>query len=419
MARKARDAATLRAKVGSVPPDMFEDAPEPVDSVKTEQQARLKEMQAVAATFKNYRPAREVLTRVKAIPTPFVQFDHATRVGGFPIERITTVIGPSNHGKTQFVLGLLYGALQQNHFARLDDLERTTPITWLEKMMGAMADHPYFSAGRNNVYEEYVDNLKAWAEHIGELRTKERIPPGTTGIAALDSLSKLTPRKFFEKAAKAGDAASEKTGVDRMGGMGGMIKAGLNSAWFDDLIVTLEQTMCAAVIITRESIKEADNMFAAPEIIPKGGSSVVYESSLLLRIERQSWITQGADKEKETLGERHRITIRKTKVAGKQEKMPVAFFHTSNGRITPEGFDRARDVLELAEKFEVVKPMKNPDTGKVGNWLGWGRQRWNGRNAAAAKLNESPKLLADLEEVVRAHFASVNPETVDEDGVVT
>ena len=61
---------------------------------------RLSALAGVAGRFKKFRPAREVLTLVKAVPTRFPQFDHATRVGGLPIERFMLLHGPSNHGKT-------------------------------------------------------------------------------------------------------------------------------------------------------------------------------------------------------------------------------------------------------------------------------------------------------------------------------
>ena len=50
---------------------------------------------------------------MRAVPTIFPQYDRATRVGGHPIERWTTVHGPSNHGKTTFLHGLGASFLQR------------------------------------------------------------------------------------------------------------------------------------------------------------------------------------------------------------------------------------------------------------------------------------------------------------------
>ena len=71
-------------------------------SKKTVKQ-RLDAVGAVAKRFTSWRPATEVLTRVEAQPTIFVQLDEATRVGGWPIQRFGLVHGESGHGKTSYV----------------------------------------------------------------------------------------------------------------------------------------------------------------------------------------------------------------------------------------------------------------------------------------------------------------------------
>ena len=43
-----------------------------------------KALAKVAATFSAWKPAREVMTAVRAVPTIFPQYDRATRVGGHP-----------------------------------------------------------------------------------------------------------------------------------------------------------------------------------------------------------------------------------------------------------------------------------------------------------------------------------------------
>ena len=66
---------------------------------KKENESRLAQLTRAASAFKGFRPASEVLTVVRAVPTCFIQVDHATRVDGWPIERFTMGHGPSNHGK--------------------------------------------------------------------------------------------------------------------------------------------------------------------------------------------------------------------------------------------------------------------------------------------------------------------------------
>jgi len=105
-----------------------------------------------------------------------------------------------------------------------------------------------------------------------------------------------------------------------------------------------------------------------------------------------------------------RVTIRKTKVAGREDRQTVCYIHTSNGVLVPAGFDRARDVFDLAERFGIVKPK--------GAWLHWGRSKWNGRHAAVKKLTADETALDALEGAVRLEFEKEKPVELTSDGEV-
>jgi recombination protein RecA len=406
-ARAKADGRALRAKL-DVPTDIFgggDDAPAEAPPSRTERDSRLNALAAVAGRFNDSKPPREVLKRVRSVPTCFPGFDHATRVGGYPIERITTVHGPSNAGKTAFALGVLASFLRRDHFARLYDLERTTPVTWLETLMGDVLDHPGFSAARPHTYEEVVDDVRNWCTQIATARTKGEIPPDTTGVMVLDSLRKLVPENFFTKLSK----GAEEHGIDGMGGRGAQLKAAYNAAWFDELIPLLDDTGTALLIIARESEEIVKNGRFEQRIVKLGGGgSVVYESSLIVRVERARWITDGEGKEAPVVGEQHRLTIRKTKIGGKDDRVTIASFHTSNGKLTPEGFDTARDVLDLGARLGVVK--------KSGGWVGWSGKRIQGETAAVRWLAD-PSHRAHLDALtaeVRDAFDKAGPTEIEE-----
>ncbi len=91
------------------------------------------------------------------------------------------------------------------------------------------------------------------------------------------------------------------------------------------------------------------------------------------------------------------MVIYKTKVSKHEDRRTVAFFHTSNGVLVPEGFDRARDVLEIAERFDVVT--------KSGSWLAHGRRKLGqGLDNAVVKLTDHPEWLGEIEAQVRSKF---------------
>lgn len=369
--------------------------------VEPRKNERLSGLAAVALRFKAWKPAREVLTKVEAVPTIFPQFDRGTRVGGLPLARFTVVHGPSNNGKTVFTTGLGLSFLQRDHFFGLVDAENTTPIDWLEKLMGGYEDHPGFHAMRPSSYEETVDGVRSFLTQIGEAREKGEIPKETTGLVVVDSIRKLVPQNILAKILKAG-AEGEKGSIDGMGGRAAQIKAALNAAWLDEVTMLLHQTNTSMIVIARETDDpnaDANDKKWGNDWHITGGKALIFDSSLIIRITRQSWVKAGSgDDDKQTIGERHKARIWKTKVGQKDDKHTDCFFHTSNGKLVPEGYDRARDVLELAKKYEVVKAPK-------GAWLSWNSNRWQGENAAVRKLTEEPAKLAELEAEVRARFS--------------
>lgn len=384
---------------------------------------KAKALGEVAERFKAFRPAREVLKVVRAVPTRFVQFDHATRVGGMPIERYSLVHGPSNQGKSLHTLGLVDSFLAADHFALYLDAERTTPITWAAELMGEeRANHPRFFADRPETYEKTIDRVREFLNIVADLRAKGKVAPQTSAIVVCDSLRKLVPEGIMKEIIK---HAKEDVGDGRPGARGGkksspgrdragQIKAKMNAAWCDELVPLLEHAQACFVAIAREMKDPNADQFAqryGTDYLIGGGGTIYYDASLVIRIERASWVGEeegeGEKKTKKIYGERHRVTIRKTKIAGKDGKVVTSYFHSSNGTLIAPGFDRARDVVELGRRFGVVG-------SKARGWLNWGSRRWQGEHAAVRKLSADAGMLAELEAEVRSKFEVNKPTEVDE-----
>lgn len=377
-------------------------------SSKTERNERREALAAVAGKFASFRPAREVLKRVRAVPTIFPQFDHAVRVGGLPIERFMLLHGPSGMGKTSFALGLIRSFLARDHFALLLDAERTTPIDWVEKMVGPLADHPGFLAERPTTYEDTILKVRSFLNTTIALREKGKIPDDTAALIVVDSLRKLVPSDLMKEILSEVTAKSGTTaGRDR----GAQLKAKMNAAWMDELVPLLEAAQCSFVAIAREMQDPDADVWAkkfGTDYKVGGGGSIYYEASLVMRAERAGWITHGEGKERLVYGERNRITIRKTKVAGKDDKVSVGYFNTSNGVLIPEGFDLARDLLQLGERLGVVK--KSGSSFTCG-----GKKLGVGEHAAVKNITKDPELLGWLDARVRESFALAPPIEHDPD----
>jgi RecA/RadA recombinase len=396
----------------------IEQVEEVEENVTPIRNSRLKAMEALAKSHSAFKPAGQVLTPVRVVPTIFAQYDHALRVGGHPIERVVTVHGPSNHGKTAFVLGLGRSFLQRDHFFKLVDAEFTTPTAWLKTMLGPelfqdeRTHHPGFVATRPQNYEETVDDIRSFVTKIEKERDEGNLDPDTTAIIAIDSIRKLVPKKFFEKVVGEGSKKGAKAnGIDGFGGRGAQIKAALNAAWLDELVPLLYKTRTGIVFIARESEDteaDANDKKWGNDYKVTGGKSIIFDSSIVARVERDRWVYgPGPEGEKKPVyGEKHRITVKKTKIAGKTDKVQVGFFHTSNGVWTPEGFDTARDLVELGIRFGVLKQAKS--------WIQFGNRKWNGEHAVVKALYENRIVLRDLESEVRAAFDSTSPLEEDD-----
>ena len=219
----------------------------------------LDQLAAVGAKFEAWKPASQVLVKVRAVPTCFVQVDEATRVGGWPIQRITLVHGPSNEGKTAFCMGLGLSFLRRGHFFNHIDAERSTPEPWARELLGSYYDSPLFKALRPHTYEEAADAVRQACTVLAEARAKGKLPPNTSMLFVVDSLRKLTPKNLLAKIMKEAadaeptDKRKKPRGIDGAGGRAAQIKAAINSQWMDELVPLLEDADAGMVLVARET----------------------------------------------------------------------------------------------------------------------------------------------------------------------
>lgn len=380
-----------------------------------EAEERRRAMLSIVEGFGTWKPASQVLNAVRAKKTIFIQYNRVTRVGGHPLERFGIIHGESSHGKTQFALGLGMSFLMGDDFFGLVDAEHTTPFNWTQQLMGEHADSPGFVALRPRTYEETVDACDTLMKGVkaGTMPRKvegEKLPPllkpDTTALIVVDSLKKLVPADIWEKMMKL-TAESEKGSVDGgINGRLGQLQANFNALWLLRLTPLLAQTGTTMMAIARESENVGATQYQ-PKYKLQGGKAIIFDSSMTVRIELAGYTRLGASKESPIIGERHRFVVRKTKVGAKEGKGAVGYFHMSNGSFTPYGFDRARDLLELAKSYKVVE--------QKGTYLTWRSCRWQGDNAGTKKLTESKQAFDMLTIDVEAKFSDRDDLPVETD----
>ena len=394
------------------------------------------QLEKVAAAFRGFRPASQVLTAVRAVPTRFIQVDHALRCGGWPVERFTLVHGPSNMGKTICVLGLIASFLERGHLAHYQDAERTTPFPWARGLIGPSADLPSFTADRPESYEGTIASTRNYLNTIIKLKERGDLAPETSALIVCDSLRKLVPRDMMKEilSAERADAKKAKEVIEKQQTKSGKVKEGggwraqdilggrdrsaqlkakMNAAWMDELVPHLEKAGAGFVAIGRELQDPDADQWAKKfgnDYKVGGGGAIYFDASVVARVERAAWVDNGVKESKNRVvyGERHRVTIKKTKVGGKDGKVALAYFHSSNGNFIAEGFDRARDVLELGERVGVIE--------RTASWHSFeGERIAAGRDNAVKVLTANPEWLGRIEAATRKQFGAAAPLEINEE----
>lgn len=374
--------------------------------------ARLKGLATVAGRLSGWKPAHKVLAEVRVVPTIFPIVNAMSAVGGgWPTDRFTLLHGPSNEGKSEFMLGLGKSFLERGHLFAHIDAELTTPFSWTRQLMGPAADLPGYVAIRFGTFEQIRAEVRRFCDAIGEARANEEIDPDTTALIALDSIRKLVPEKIWDELTKEAEGKvkrglggrAQSRGVDGYGGRAAQYKAALNAAWLDELIPLLAQTGCGMITITRESPDEDDDF--GREVRLGGGKALFFDASVVVRTTRDRDLVDGEGKDAPLVGEARRVSVYKTKVAGRDVRWPDAVYHVANGRLAgvPAGFDRPRDLIELGLQRGVVEAK--------GSWLSLGTEKLgNGAAQSSRRLHADPALLARLEAAVAERDAP--PPTV-------
>lgn len=357
-------------------------------SMRADVTDRLAAIGKVAGKMEAWRPGTEVLTRVTAQKTIFPAINRDTHVGGWPNQRITLVHGPSGHGKTSLLHGIGLSYLKGGHFYLFIDAEYTSPETWLRTLMLEQADNPGFRALRPTSYEQTTEAVRDAARMIVDAKKAGDLPPDVACFIVVDSIRKLVPEKLMKQLLK------DEGGIDGASGRAAMMKAALNAQWLDELVPLAHHANLSIAIIARE-MEQAATQPWEDDFKVAGGKALVFESSLVARVTRSGFVYQGEGKERVAVGERHAVRITKTKVAASDGKSTDSFFHTSNGKLVPEGFDRARDVIELGKRLGVIETR--------GSTLMYGATKLGqGDHQAVKKLTADEALFGEIESKLEA-----------------
>jgi RecA/RadA recombinase len=256
--------------------------------------------------------------------------------GGVPNNKITAFAGESSTGKTFFVLGVLKTFLEQNSDGGVIYFDTEAAVT-KDMMTTRGIDTSRVVIAEPTSIEEFRTNATRILTNYIETDEDERKPM----VMVLDSLGMLSSNKELE------DTESGKNARD-------MTKAQLLRGTFRVLSLKLAKAN-VPLLVTNHVYDVIGSYFPQKEI--SGGSGLKYAASSIIMLGKKK------DKDgNEIIGNIIKATTHKSRFTkeGKKTEIKLSF---------DKGLDRYYGLLDLAEKYDIIKKVSTryelPDGSKV------------------------------------------------------
>lgn len=291
------------------------------------------------------------VVNIDVIPTGSLALDLALGVGGFPKGRVIEIYGPESSGKTTLALHTIVQSQMRGGTAAFIDAEHSLDPSYA-KRLGVNTD-------------ELIISQPDSGEQALEI-TEALVRSGAVDVVVVDSVAALVPRAELE-----GEMGASHIGL----------QARLMSQALRKLAGAISKSRCVVIFINqlREKIGV---MFGSPETTT-GGRALKFYASVRLDIRRIDSIKSGDS----IVGNRTRVKVKKNKVAPpfKQAEFDIMY---------NEGISREGDILDLGVEEDLVK--------KTGSWFSYKDDKLGqGRENAKQFLRENPKMLDEIETIIR------------------
>lgn len=287
---------------------------------------------------------------IEVIPSGCVSLDYALGVGGVPRGRVIEIFGPESSGKTTACLQIVAEAQKLGGTAAFVDAEHALDVTY-SKAIGVDVDSLLLSqpdCGEDAL--EIVDTI---------------VKSGLVDIIVVDSVAALTPRAELE---------------GEMGQAHMALQARLMGQALRKLTSSISKTKTCVIFINQ--LRDNVGNSYGPSERTTGGNALKFYASVRLDIRRIAAIK---DSSGGVYGNRTKIKVVKNKVAAPFKEVEVLIRFG-------KGIDQITDVIEVAEKFGIVK--------KAGAWFTYKEERFQGRENLYAYLDSDPEEYQKLREQV-------------------
>lgn len=292
--------------------------------------------------------------QVEAVSTGSLGLDIALGVGGYPRGRVIEVYGLESSGKTSITLHAIAEVQKAGGKAAFVDAEHAFDPKYAANLGVDLAELIISQPDNGEQALEIVDGL---------------VESGVMDLVVVDSVAALVPKAEIE-----GDMGDSHMGL----------QARLMSQALRKLTGKVSRTKTIVIFINQIRMK-IGVVFGNPETTT-GGNALKFYSSVRLELRKGAAIKDGDN----VVGNRTRVKVVKNKVS-------PPFRECEFDIVFGKGINRTAEVLDLAIGIGLIE--------KSGAWLSYKGEKFShGRDAGLAKLEESPKLLAELSEAVLAHY---------------
>ena len=293
----------------------------------------------------------DVVANVEAIPTGSLSLDVALGIGGVPKGRVVEIYGPESSGKTTLTLSVINQVQKMGGVAAFIDAEHAFDSVYAKKL-GVQLDDLLIS--QPDTGEQALE--------IAETLVRSN----AVDLVVIDSVAALTPRAEIE-----GDMGDSHMGL----------QARLMSQALRKLTAAISKSKTCVIFINQIRMK-IGVMFGSPETTT-GGRALKFYASVRIDLRRIESLKSGD----EIIGNRVKAKVVKNKVAAPFREALFEIHFT-------EGISRLSDILDLALKYEIIE--------KSGAWFSYdGQKIGQGRESARAFLKDNPKVMAQIEKIIR------------------
>ena len=292
---------------------------------------------------------------VELLPSGSLSLDLALG-GGWPKGRIIEIYGPESSGKTTLALHAIAEIQKQGGQAAFIDAEHALDPAYAKKIGVNTADLLISQPDNGEQALEICETL---------------VRSNAVDLIVVDSVAALVPQAEID-----GDMGDAQMGL----------QARLMSQAMRKLTGIISKSRATVIFINQIRMK-IGVMFGNPETTT-GGNALKFYASVRVDIRRIGQIKEGDN----ISGNRTKIKVVKNKIA--------APFRTAEFDIMyNEGISKAGDVLDLGVTYGVLE--------KAGAFIKYnGETLGQGREAVKKLFREKPKLMAEIEEKVRAKAAN-------------